>query len=115
MNESPLIETYRHLHEIFDESFYNSKKTTVNNGPDMAKTYTELLKLIESECTHTKIEGRRSGLDAGSMVDKGILSILATSKSTKAEGTAESENDDLQAEILEEAEFDDEDLMLDDV
>ena len=81
----------------------------------MMKTYTELLKSIESEGTHTKVTGRRSELDAGGMMNKGILSILATSKSTTAEGTAEGESDDLQASVLAEAEIDEEDLMLDDV
>jgi len=114
LDESPLIEIYRHLHEVFNESFYNSKKTTSNNGPDMTKTYTELLRSIERECTHTKVTGRRSELDPGGMTNKGIQSIMATAKSTEAEETAVGESDDLQAGGTGEAEFDDEGLMLDD-
>jgi len=115
LNESPLIEIYRHLHEMFGESFCNSTKTTANNGPDMTKTYTELLNLMESESTHVMVIGRKSELDAGGMVNKGILSIVTTSKSTTAEGTTDGESNDVQAGEAEgEAEFDDEDLMLDD-
>ena len=47
------------------------------------------------------------------MVNKGIKSILATSKNTTADGTAEGESDETQAE--QEAELSDEDLMLDDL
>ena len=80
----------------------------------MTKTYAELLKLIESEGTHTKVTGRRSKLDAADMLSKGILSIIATSKGTIAEGTAEGESDDPQAGGSGEAEIDGDDLMLDD-
>lgn len=103
---------------MFDESFWNSRKTTANKGPDMTKTYTELLNSMESNSTHTKVTGRTSEVDVGDMINKGILSILATSKSATAEGTAEGESDDVQAgapgEAEGEVEFDDEDLMLDD-
>jgi hypothetical protein len=81
----------------------------------MAKKYTEFLETIISEGTQTKVTGRRSELDAGGMANKGILSIMAASKNTTAEGTAEGESDDLQAGVSGEAEFDGEDLMLDDV
>ena len=84
---------------------------TANSKPDMTKTYTELLKSIEHEGTHRKDRGRKSELDAAGMMNKGIASIIATYKSTTAEG----ESDDLQAGASGEAEFDVEDLMLDDV
>ena len=79
----------------------------------MTKMYAELLKSIESEGTHTKVTGWRSKLDAADMLSKGILSIIATSKGMTAEGTAEGESNDLQAEGSGEAEIDGEDLMLD--
>lgn len=114
MNESPLVEIYCHLHEVFGESFCISKKTTSNHGPDMAKTYTELFNAIKKEDTHVKVAGRKGDLGAGYLTNKGILSILATSKSTTAEGIAEEGNDTQSAEAGGEAEFDSEDLMLDD-
>ena len=98
---------------MFEESFCNSKKTTTNQGPDMTKTYTELLGMMERNSTHEKVLGRTSKLGVGGMVNKGIQSILATSKNTTADGTAEGESDETQAE--QEAELSDEDLMLDDL
>ena len=52
LNESPLVEIYRHLQEVFEESFCDWKKTTTNQGPDMTKTYTELLNMMERNDTH---------------------------------------------------------------
>jgi hypothetical protein len=104
---------------MFEESFCNSKKTTANQGPDMMKTYKELLNVMEKESTHTKVSGRKSELDAVSMINKGILNIMTTSKSATAEGTAEGEIDDVQAGRSGEAEggveIDEDDLMLDDI
>ena len=81
----------------------------------MTKTYKELLRVMEKNSTHTEVLGRESKLDASGMMNKGIRSILATSKSTTAEGTAGGENDETQAEEAEEeVEIDDEDLMVDD-
>lgn len=115
LNESPLIETYRHLHDTFGESFCISKKTSSNHGPNMMKTYTEILNAIKREDTHRKVIGRKSELDAADLVNKGIASILAASKNTMAEGTTE-ESDDVQPETLDgegEVELDSDDLTLD--
>jgi hypothetical protein len=114
LNESPLVEIYRHIHDVFGESFCITKKTTSNHGPDMAKTYTALLNAIQREDTHIKVTGRNSDLDAGCLTNKGILSIVATSKSTTAEGITEESNDTQPGEAEGEVEFDREDLMLDD-
>lgn len=117
LNESPLIEIYRHLHTVFGENFCISKKSTSNNGPDMTKTYTELLNAIQKEGTHTKVVGRGSDFNAGDLTNKGILSIVATSKSAMADGKTE-ESGDIPSGTFEEGagevEFDSEDLMLDD-
>lgn len=114
LNESPLVETYRCLHEAFSENFCVSKKTTSHHSPGMAKTYTELLNAIERENTHTMVTGRESNIEAGSLTNKGILSIMATAKSTMTEGMTEGEGEDAELEVAEEeAEFDAEDLMLD--
>jgi hypothetical protein len=84
----------------------------------MAKTYTELCNMMERNSTHTKVSGRTSKLDAGDMTNKGIESILTTSKGT-AEGTAEGEGEGAQearqGEEVEEEELFEEDLMLDDL
>ena len=102
---------------MFGESFYISKKTTSHQGPDMAKTYTEILNAIRRSGTHTKVAGRKSDLDAADLMNKGIASILATAKNVTAEGTGE-EGDDEQPGASEgvggEVEIDGEDLMLDD-
>ena len=79
----------------------------------MAKTYTELLNMMERNSAHTKVPGRTSELDASGMTNKGIQSILATSRGMTAEGIAEGENNETQAE--EEVELFEEDLMLDDL
>lgn len=85
----------------------------------MKKTYTELLNMMERNNTHTKISGWTSELDAGDMVNGGITSILATSKSTTAEGIAEGKSSEAQTErpgeVEEEAELFKEDFMLDDL
>ena len=60
-----------------------------------------------------KAAGRKSDLGAGDLTNKGILSILATSKGTAAERIAEEGNDTQSTEAGGEAEFDSEDLMLD--
>ena len=117
LNESPLIEVYRHLHETFEGSFCISKKTTSNKGPNMTKTYTELLKVMERNNTHTKVSGRKSKVDASSLMGKGIRSIIATSKSTTAEGIAGGEDDEVEAGEGEEEvglELEDGDLLIDD-
>ena len=114
LNESPLVETYRRLHEVFSENFCVSKKTTSHHSPDMAKTYMELLNAIKQENTHTMVTGRESDIEAGSLTNKGILSIMATTKSTTTEETIEGESEDAQLDVAEEeVEFDAEDLMLD--
>jgi len=70
---------------------------------------------MEKNDTHTKILGRTSELDASGMMNKGIRSIMATSKSTITESTAGGEDSETQAgEVEEEIELDDEDLMGDD-
>ena len=114
LNESPLVETYRYLHEVFSESFCVSKKTTSHHSPGMEKTYMELLNAIERENTHTMVTGRGSNLDAGSLTNKGILSIVTAGKSTTTEEMMEAESEDVELEIAEEeVDFDAEDLMLD--
>ena len=67
---------------------------------------------MERNNTHTKVLGRTSELDASGMMNKGIRSIMATSKSTTTEGTAGGEDNEIQAE--EEVELDNKDLMVDD-
>ena len=59
------------------------------------------------------LEAQTLTLSVGGMVNKGIQSILATSKNTTVDKTAEGESNKTQAE--QEAELSNEDLMLDDL
>ena len=62
---------------------------------------------MEKNGTHTKVSGRTSELDAGGMMNKGIRSIMATSKSATTSGTAGGEDNEMQVgEAEEEVEFD---------
>ena len=118
MKESPLVETYRQLGKMIEDNFHMTKKTTKHQGPNMKRTFDELLTMMEKNGTHVREQGRASEFGVNRNWHKGFESIQQAAKITKSRAGTSSNNDgSAQPEELETGEdgvdLDEEDLMLD--
>ena len=84
----------------------------------MKRTFDELLAMMEKNGTHVREQGRESGFGVNQNLEKGLESIQQTAKNTWARTGASEDSNEIGAEELEagedDADLDDEDLMLDD-
>ena len=115
LKESPLVEMYRQLGKMIERNFYTTKKTTKHQSPDMKKTFKEILSRMETNGTHVMKTERESEFRVNRNLERGLESIQ---KTAKVRAAANQSNEGMQHEELEmvedEAELDEEDLMLDD-
>jgi hypothetical protein len=106
---------------MIEDNFCTTKKTTKHQGPNMKKTFGELLTMMERNDMHVKTPGRESEFGVNQNWEKGLESIQQTAKNTKVGVGASGSNDEnvqpdeLETEMGEDnMDLDEEDLILDD-
>ncbi|KAF9642785.1 hypothetical protein BDM02DRAFT_3105232 [Thelephora ganbajun] len=117
LKESPLVEMYRQLGKMIEGNFCMTKKTTKHQGPDMKRTFEEILLLMKTNGTHVMEQGHESRFTVNRNLEIGLESIQQTAKGMRVGAGASENNENTQPRGLEtgedNADLDEEDLMLD--
>lgn len=108
--ESPLVQVYRNIQAMIQQTFEHTHRSTNHAEPEMKKTFEKLLEKLSLDSPHVVINGRRTRHEIIDLHDKGqYMMERAVPQGEGSEGMdVGSENEDAGGAI-------DSDLRLDDV
>lgn len=69
--ESPLVQVYRNIQMMIEQTFDHTHRSTNHTDPIMTKTFQKLLEKLTLDSPHTIVAGRKTRHEIVDMHDKG--------------------------------------------
>ena len=90
------VETYRHLSKMIESNFCTAERQQSIGllGPNMKRTFEELLEVTEKNSTQVREQRRESEFGVNQSLEKGLESIQQTAKNTGTKAGVSKDSDE---------------------